>query len=233
MHFADFWFVLEYRQVDRGKVLVFFCNFIQTKASMHSYLTYSDVELFVEMSGGNEHAFDAFFYRYNTKVYYFTLHIVDSEMVAEELVHDVFLKIWLNRSGLRNVSNPGNYLFVAAKNHALNQLEKIANERKGKRQIESRPVRTGEDPEEEFFYRESLALVTRAINELPEQPQIVFHLSRERGLSREEIAEQLGLSPNTVKNHLGAARKSIHQYLHAHGKVVAAVLSLHYFFAPH
>jgi RNA polymerase sigma-70 factor (family 1) len=200
---------------------------------MHSYPSFSDVELFSEMSENNEEAFDAFFYRYNTKVYSFILHMVDVEAVAEELVHDVFLKIWLNRQGLRDIVNPGNYLFVTAKNHALNQLEKMANERKGKIQLDARPARFGADPEEEFFYKESLALVTAAINQLPEQQRIVFQLSRERGLSREEIAEQLNISPNTVKNHLGAARKKIQQYLQAHGKVVAAVVYLHYFFSSH
>jgi len=200
---------------------------------MHSYPSYSDVELFSEMSGDNEDAFDAFFFRYNTKVYSFILHIVDVGTVAEELVHDVFLKIWLNRHGLGEVVNPGNYLFVTAKNHALNQLEKMANERKGRNRLEEAPLKLGAGPEEEFLYKESLALVTEAINELPEQQRIVFQLSNDRGLSREEIAEQLGISPNTVKNHLGAARKKIQQYLQAHGKVVAAIVYLHYFFSSH
>jgi RNA polymerase sigma-70 factor (ECF subfamily) len=185
------------------------------------------------MSGDNEDAFDTFFYRYNTKVYSFILHMVDVPTVAEELVHDVFLKIWLNRRGLRDIVNPGNYLFVTAKNHALNQLEKMANERKGKNQLDALPANLGADPEEEFLYKESLALVTEAINQLPEQQRIVFQLSRERGLSREEIAEQLDISPNTVKNHLGTARKKIQQYLQAHGKVVTAVIYLHYFFSSH
>lgn len=200
---------------------------------MHSYPSLSDMELFSEMSGDNEDAFDAFFYRYNTKVYSFILHMVEVPAVAEELVHDVFLKIWLTRQTLRDIVNPGNYLFVIAKNHALNQLEKMANERKGKTLLETRPVKHGEDPEEEFFFKESLALVTEAINQLPEQQRIVFQLSREGGLSREEIAERLNISPNTVKNHLGAARKKIQEYLHSHGKVVAAILYLHYFFSSH
>ena len=63
-------------------------------------LSYSDVALFSEIALGNEEAFDVFFYRYNTKVYYFILHIVKVEEVAEELIHDVFLKIWLYREGL-------------------------------------------------------------------------------------------------------------------------------------
>jgi len=200
---------------------------------MHSYPSYTDVELFSEMSGDNEEAFDAFFYRYNTKVYSFILHMVEVEMVAEELVHDVFLKLWLNRRGLGEIVNPGNYLFVTAKNHALNQLEKMANERQGKSRLGARPAVLGADPEEEFFYKESLALVAEAILQLPEQQRIVFQLSRDGGLSREQIADQLNISPNTVKNHLGAARKKIQQYLHDHGKVVAAVLYIHYFFSSH
>lgn len=200
---------------------------------MHSYPSLSDSELFSEMSGDNEAAFDAFFYRYNTKVYSFILHMVDVEAVAEELVHDVFLKIWLNRKGLREILNPGNYLFVIAKNHALNQIEKMANERKGKLLLDDRSLKLGADPEEEFFYKESLALVIEAVNQLPEQQRIVFQLSRDGGLSREEIAEKLHISPNTVKNHLGTARKKIQEYLRDHGKIVAAILFLHYYFSSH
>lgn len=195
-------------------------------------LSYNDAALFSEMGLGNEEAFEVFFHRYNTKVYYFILHIVKDGEIAEELVHDVFLKIWLNRNGLQHIENPGNYLFVAAKNHALNQLDKAAAERRDRQPLDdgqALPDKT--DPEEQLSYKESLALIAQAVRELPEQQRLVFQLSKEQGLSRDEIAVQLNVSPHTVKNHLGSARKSIQQYMQAHGKIMGAIVVVNIFFA--
>ena len=197
------------------------------------FLSYSDVELFSEISFGNEEAFDVFFYRYNTKVYYFILHIVKVEEVAEELIHDVFLKIWLNREGLRQIENPGNYLFVAAKNRSLNALAKAAAERRDKEPLDRQVIADRSDPEDELSYKESLALMAQAIQELPEQQRLVFHLSKEQGLSRDEIADRLNVSPHTVKNQLGSARKSIQQYMQAHGKIPGVIVIATVFFGSH
>ena len=195
--------------------------------------SYSDVALFAEMALGNEKAFDVFFYRYNTKVYYFILHIVKVEEIAEELIHDVFLKIWLNRENLRRIENPGNYLFVVAKNHSLNQLDKVARERRGKQPLDRQILPDRADPEEELSYKESIALIARAVQELPEQQRLVFHLSKELGLSRDEIAVRLNVSPHTVKNQLGSARKSIQQYMQAHGKIVGTIVVFNIFLGFH
>jgi RNA polymerase sigma-70 factor (family 1) len=196
-------------------------------------LSYSDVALFSEIALGNEKAFDVFFYRYNTKVYYFILHIVKVEEIAEELIHDVFLKIWLNRENLRHIENPGNYLFVVAKNHSLNQLDKVARDRRSKQPLDRQILPDRTDPEEQLSYKESIALIAQAVQELPEQQRLVFHLSKELGLSRDEIAARLNVSPHTVKNQLGSARKSIQQYMHAHGKIVGTIVVFNIFLGFH
>jgi len=182
------------------------------------------------MALGNEEAFDVFFYRYHTKVYYFILHIVKEEEVAEELIHDVFLKIWLNRKGLQPIENPGNYLFVVAKNHALHYLEKPAVKRQP---LEALSFPDKSTPEDQLLLKESLALIAAAVRELPDQQRLVFQLSSQQGLSRDEIASRLNVSPHTVKNHLGSARKSIQQYMQNHGKITGAILIAHIFFSAH
>ena len=191
---------------------------------------YGDVALFSEIALGNEDAFDIFFYRYNTKVYYFILHIVKDSAAAEELIHDVFLKLWLNRKGLQAIENPGNYLFVVAKNHSLHYLEKPAVKRQP---LEAVSLPDKSNPEEQLLLKESLALIAEAVRELPDQQRLVFQLSSQQGLSRDEIALKLNVSPHTVKNHLGSARKSIQQYMQAHGKIAGAIVIAHIFFGAH
>jgi RNA polymerase sigma-70 factor (ECF subfamily) len=139
----------------------------------------------------------------------------------------------LNREGLQHIENPGNYLFVAAKHHSLNQLDKAATERRNRRPFDKQAIPDESDPEEQLSYKESMALMARAVQELPEQQRLVFHLSKDQGLSRDEIAVRLNVSPHTVKNQLGTARKSIQQYMQAHGKIVGAIVVVNIFFASH
>ncbi len=190
---------------------------------------YSDRALFAEIAKGNENAFGVLFYRYHTKIYYFVLDIVEIDVLAQEIVQDVFLKIWLNRSALKDIVTPGAYLFVIAKNRALDQLDKLVTERKFKQQFGEPVFLATAGSEEQLFYKESLALVAEAVKTLPEQQRRIFHLSKVEGLSREAIAAELNLSPHTVKNHLGAAVKSVQQYLRANGRVVVLVLFLTFF----
>lgn len=197
------------------------------RRELHSY---GDVALFAEIALGDEDAFDVFFYRYNTKVYHFILHIVKDSTAAEELIHDVFLKLWLNRKGLASIENPGNYLFVVSKNHALHFLEKPVVKRQP---LESLSVPCTSNPEDQLLLKEGLALIAEAVRELPDQQRLVFQLSSQQGLSRDEIALKLNVSPHTVKNHLGSARKSIQQYMQSHGKIAGAIVIAHIFFGPH
>lgn len=199
----------------------------------HELSAYSDVALFSEMALGSEEAFDVFFYRYNTKVYYFILHIVKEEEIAEELTGDVFLKLWLHRLTLSQVANPGNYLFVAAKHHSLNYLQSGSAKRRNRQPLEEQAIPERSTPEEHLSYKESLALVAQAVQKLPEQQRLVFQLSNQQGLSRDEIALRLNVSPHTVKNHLCSARKSIQQFMLAHGKIVGGLLIAQFFLGPH
>lgn len=191
---------------------------------MTAYADHTDQRLFVLMAGGDEHAFRTFFYRYNNRVYYFILHIVKEEKDTEELVQDVFLKLWLARAGLVDVNDPGNYLFVMAKHRALDQLAKNAVQQKGQQALAATLKEADNNTEEEIFFRESRELVSQAVELLPEQQRVVYTLSREEGLSREEIAARLQISPNTVKNHLAVAIKSIREYLVKHGRIAMSLL---------
>jgi len=179
-------------------------------------------ELLMQVASGNEHAFGQLFMRHHQQLGGHMLRITSSIELAEEVVQDVFLKIWFTRESLVRVDNFKAYLFVISKNHALNCLKKLAKERALIKQLEDvgagslSPEVAGTD----MYYN----LLDEAIDQLPPQQQKVYLLSRHGRLKYAEIADQLELSRETVKKYLQIATMSITEYVHEHLEVIVLLL---------
>src|SRR5258708_27390174 len=85
--------------------------------------------LLARVSAGSEKAFRELFDQYRDRVYNFSMHLTRSEILSEEIVQDVFMKIWINRSNLTNISFFASYVRVAARNTALDYFRKLAREK--------------------------------------------------------------------------------------------------------
>jgi RNA polymerase sigma-70 factor (family 1) len=180
---------------------------------------HTDSDLFELVSQGDKQAFRQVFDLYRNKLYFFVLHIVNNEAASEELVQDIFLRLWISRQALGGVSSPDSYLFIIAKNRSLDYIQQAAKERRMKNVL-THTMALGENTtEEDINLNESKRLIEAAISKLPPQQARVFRLSKEQGLKRTEIAEALNISENTVKNHLGEAIRFIKKYLHEHGDI--------------
>jgi RNA polymerase sigma-70 factor (family 1) len=179
-------------------------------------------ELLMQVASGNEHAFRQLFTRHHQQLGGHMLRITNSIELAEEVVQDVFVKIWFTRESLVRVDNFKAYLFVISKNHALNCLKKLAKERAMIKQLEDvgagslNPEMAGTD----MYYN----LLDEAIDQLPPQQQKVYLLSRHGRLKYTEIADQLELSRETVKKYLQIATVSITEYVHEHLEVIVLLL---------
>lgn len=192
--------------------------------SMYRSALNDEKELLRQVAAGDERAFTRLFDHYHQRLGMHIYRITRSESVAEELVHDVFLKIWRNRELLLEIENFPVYLFVISKNAALNALKKIAAERAKFTDLDHVMEREPEQPDD---YR--YALIDEAIDRLPFQQRQVYLLSRHQRLSYNEIADQMGLSKETVKKYLQIATASIISYI---GKSVkmSPILVLKIFF---
>ncbi|NHA03795.1 sigma-70 family RNA polymerase sigma factor [Mucilaginibacter sp. HC2] len=179
-------------------------------------------ELLMQVASGDEHAFRQLFMMYHQQLGEHMLRITNSIELAEEIVQDVFLKIWFTRESLVRVDNFKAYLFVISKNHALNCLKKLAKERAVIKQMEE--AGTGNLHAEiagtDMYYN----LLDEAIDQLPPQQQKVYLLSRHGRLKYAEIADQLELSRETVKKYLQIATLSITEYVHEHLEVIVLLL---------
>jgi len=186
-----------------------------------------DKNLCLQVSLGNEQAFKQLFNTYHQQLGAYILRLTHSTELAEEIVLDVFLKIWMNRESLREIQNFKAYLFVVSKNHTLNALKKVVKER----MLQKEP--------QEHYTKQVLAevdlnqyysLLDEAIDHLPPQQQKIYLLSRHKRLKYSEIAEKLGLSHETVKKYLQIATASITTYVNANLAAGLILLGLVIFF---
>ena len=182
----------------------------------------NESELLLQVALGNEHAFRQLFMEYHQQLGGHMLRITGSTELAEEVVQDVFVKIWLTRETLIGVDNFKAYLFVISKNHALNCLKKLAKERVMVKTLEDELEGNNitETADTNMYYN----LLDEAIDQLPPQQQKVYLLSRHGRLKYAEIADQLELSRETVKKYLQIATTSITQYVHEHLEVIVLLI---------
>jgi RNA polymerase sigma-70 factor, ECF subfamily len=172
-------------------------------------------------SAQDERDFEELFARCTPKVYKFAYGLLKSGPAAEEIVQDCFLKIWERRHQLHTETSLQGYLFTVAHNLVTNQLRQ---ERRRMASLDQMPRLAEADSIEansavelaelEQYYQQALDL-------LPPKRRLIFLMSRQQGLSYNEIAAELQLSVKTVEAQISHALKFLHQYLRLHGAKLA------------
>lgn len=163
----------------------------------------SNIELIKLLKKGDIVAFDALYKKYSKRLYGFVFRYIKHDADTEEIVQEVFIKIWRSRDKINIYSSFESFLFTIAHNATVNLIKKRVTEQKYIEHIKS-IQRIGETYEltDEIHYKELKHKLQGLLNELSPRQKEIFQLSREEGLSHKEIAEKLGISANTVKNHL-------------------------------
>lgn len=180
---------------------------------------YTEKKLMELASTGDEEAFTNLFYLYKHKLYSYTLQITESRELTQDMIQDVFLKLWKSRSQLDSVENFGSFVFKMAQNQVINAFKRMANETLILSKIQNEVLVFEAGAEENVEYKEVQHLINDVLKKLPPQQNLVFKLSREQGLKHAEIAQLLKISPYTVKNHLVLALQTIREYLRHNLKI--------------
>lgn len=169
------------------------------------------VLLFKEIQYGNKAAFDEFFTQYYDKLLAFARQYIKQVESAEELVSELFVRIWLKRDGLTEVLNPETYLYISIKNACLNRI----------RSDKKRYLLFAEQFDEQSIVavsdryhltiedKELMKLLDRAVAALPKQRMMIFKLIKEHGLKSSAVAQILGISVRTVESQLYKAVKTL------------------------
>lgn len=163
-----------------------------------------DLQLLQLIRESNDLALQVLFDKHYDALLELAVHFLKNLSLAEEIVADVFLKIWEKRETLAIRQTPKAYLLVATKNLSLNML---AKEKYSFRQNSIIEEPDAEDPEAILQYDQLFQQVDQLISEMPAQRQLVFRLNRLDGLRYKEIADLLDISVETVQKHMTQAVK--------------------------
>lgn len=160
------------------------------------------------MTSSERDAFEAVFRAHYDGLVRFANRLVRSHAEAEELVHDVLLKVWMRRAHLAPTEELKTYLFRSTYNHALNHLRRRKVERLWKRNLPpGEPIAPPTSSDDDIGKMETA--VRRAVDDLPPRCREIFLLSREDGLTYSGIASTLGVSIKTVETQMGRALKAL------------------------
>ncbi|MCU0450110.1 MAG: RNA polymerase sigma-70 factor [Bernardetiaceae bacterium] len=158
-------------------------------------------------------AFQLLFEQYYRLLCLYALRLLPGPEMAEEVVADVFVKIWRNQANIQLKGSAQAYLFAAVKNQALDYL-RSRQHRQSQRQQPEWPAQLGDrdpDPEQRLLQTELGRQLEEAVASLPPQCQLIFRLSRDEGRKYQEIADELGLSIKTVETQMGRALKFLRE----------------------
>jgi len=163
----------------------------------------SNKELLLKLKTGDRIAFYNIYERYCKRLYGFVFRYIKIEAEAEEIVQEVFVKIWESREKLDTFSSFESFIFTIAYNSSISQLRKKLSEKKYLEYLGSiQTVQSSPKVIDELQYKELDGKLKSLLNKLTPRQKEIFKLSREDGFSHEEIAKQLDISVNTVKKHM-------------------------------
>ncbi|WP_346319573.1 sigma-70 family RNA polymerase sigma factor [Chitinophaga sp. YIM B06452] len=188
---------------------------------------YIDETIYDRVAAGEEQAFRELFDLYVPRLQAVVYRITRSEAIADDLVQETFLKVWVTRDQLADVDNPGAWITRIAVRLALNYVRRQTVHGRVIQNIEYRHLQDDivNHTAQTVEFRQLIHLVEEAVAQLPARQQQAYRLSREQGLSISEIAAQMGLAVSTIKNLLVMAMKDIRHYLEKAGYPTALIVS--------
>ena len=165
-------------------------------------LLHTEKELVKKLKEGDSFAFEVLFYKYRNKVKGFAVKLVPTQVDPEEIVQEVFVKLWLKKETVDPEKEFQSYLFSIAKNLILDHLKSAVNRKLyfvGEHFQQDLLI---DDGLESSLAEDAEEKLQKLINEIPERRREIFCLSRFEGLSYKQIAERLNISENTVDSQI-------------------------------
>ena len=180
--------------------------------------------LLVQLQAGSEAAFTQLYQAYAERLYYNILSLVKDGSTAEELVQDVFARIWQKRETIQIDTSFGAYLFAASRNRVYDFFRKLDRDHDLYASIKATASYEYSYIEEALLTRENVDMLQKAIKSLPHQRRRAFELCKIEGLSYKEASEKMGISLSTLKDHMANAREAIRIYVSNHNYISIGIV---------
>jgi len=188
----------------------------------------NDTLLAQKISEGSEKAFREIFDRYHIQIFFIAKKYIKDSNLAEDVVQDIFVKLWEKRHGLPQIKSVKGYLFTMVRNHVLNMLRDRKSELVSLSGVTEKKLPVQNLTENELQYKEYERVLKEGMNGLSDRKREVFELRTIKGLSNSEVAEILQIHIRTVKTHYYNGSKYIRAYLKNHaGILYTLIITLH------
>jgi len=190
-----------------------------------------ELQLLDQLKKGSETAFTEIYNRYHRGIYLYLLDFVKLPQLAEDIVHEVFMKLWEARERITITTSFSAYLYRICHNKGIDALKKIAKDAALRKEIleyTDPGLITFEAENKMISHYEEIC--RQAIAELTPQRQKIFILCKEKGKTYDEVAMELGISRNTVKEHMVHSLRFLRNYFAERGQLALAVIIFTKFF---
>jgi len=188
----------------------------------------TESEILLRLKAGDELALQELMSRYKGPLAVSMSRLIKSREDIEELLQELFLRVWRNRDNLDTERYRG-YLYKIAENLVYDRLRKAAREKRLSVDYFTHIIEAYSHIEEGIFGKEMLEVLQRGIQQLPEQRRKVFELCKIEGKSYEEVSQLLSISVSTVNSHITNANASIKAYFKQHPELASMVLTVFFF----
>lgn len=173
------------------------------------YQSYNDNELVLLIAKDDEHAFRVLYDRYWKKLLVQALLKLQSTEEAEEIVQTIFINFWRRRHTIQLKYSFHTYIASMLKYEILRQLALRKKEKHFRENVSALHIVEDYSTRNWLDYEQMREEIEKTVRLLPEKCQLVFRLSREKGLTEKQIAESLNIAPKTVQAHMGKALKQL------------------------
>lgn len=182
----------------------------------------TDTQLLALLKKGDEAAFTAIYRRYSERLYRNLLTMLKSPEVSEELLQEIFMKIWLKRSEINIQVGLYPYIYQIGKNLVYDFFKKAARD---KALLQQLAICTWEgSSDDQAIFSEKESLLYQVLEQLPIQRRRVFYLCKVEGKSYQEVSNMLHISVSTVSDHIVKAGKAIQTFVKSHSGEMAISL---------
>ena len=162
--------------------------------------------------------FSEIFRQHEHRLYSLVLCLTKSDQGAKDIIQEVFLKLWDQRTSLHTIQNMEAWLYRVTENKVIDYLRKISADSRLKKIMWDHLQQIADESEQYLAAKEYNQIIQKAIDQLPPQRRLIYQLNKEGGLNYQQIAEELDISKHTVKNQLFTAVQSIRRFLTRHTK---------------